>query len=179
METARKMSLNQDSCIHSLSGRGRAISGAAAVLAALVLAGCAAPRPEPTTEPQDTRCTAAAPGDALVGNWLSVRKEKGVAGELRTHLHLQVDGSMSYAEQLTRPGRAPQGLEETGCWQRDGQTLVLRTVESNGSPVDLRDPIYINRYQLAGESGARLSLRASDGVKLDARRMPPDYRLPW
>lgn len=149
-----------------------------AVFAVVVLAGCVAPRPGPA--PQDhTRCRVAAPGDALVGNWLSVRKQSGVAGELRTHIVLQADGTMSYGEQLSRSGRAPQGLAETGCWRREGQVMVLRTVESNGSPVDPDDPIYVNRYQITREAGDRLSLQTSDGVRLDARRMPPDYRLPW
>ncbi len=86
---------------------------------------------------------------------------------------------MSYTEQLSRPGKLPQGLSETGCWYRDGQAVVLRTVESNGSPVDLDDPIYVNRYAVTQESGNRVRLQSSDGVRLDARRMPPDYRLPW
>src|SRR5690625_1106374 len=80
---------------------------AMATLAAIVLAGCAAPRPDPATH-DDTRCTAPAPGDSLVGNWLSVRKQSGVAGELRTHIVLHADGTMSYGEQLSRRGRAPQ-----------------------------------------------------------------------
>lgn len=152
---------------------------AAVTLAALVLAGCAAPPPEPAPAPDETRCTAATAGDALVGSWLSVRKQSGVAGELRTHIVLNADGTMNYGEQLSRPGKAPQGLAETGCWRREGQTMVLRTVESNGSPVDLKDPIYVNRYQIAREAGDRLGLQAPDGARLDARRMPPDYRLPW
>lgn len=150
-----------------------------AALLALLLAACAAPPSGPKPLEDELRCTAAAPGDALIGNWLSVRRQAGVAGELRTHIALHADGSMSYGEQLTRPGKAPQGLAETGCWQREGRTLVLRTVESNGSPVDLQDPIYVNRYQLKGEAADRLGLLAPDGAGLDARRMPPDYRLPW
>ena len=150
---------------------------ASVLLAALILAGCAVP--PPAAPPVDeTRCTAAAPGDALVGSWLSVRKQTGVAGELRTHIVLNADGTMQYGEQLSRPGKAPQGLAETGCWLREGQTLVLRTLDSNGSPVDLDDPIYVNRYPLMRETAERLSLHAPDGARLDARRMPPDYRLP-
>lgn len=150
----------------------------AGVLATLILAGCAAPRPA-APPPDQTRCTEAAANDALVGNWLSVRRASGVAGELRTHMMLNIDGTMSYGEQLNRPGKAPQGLAETGCWQREGGALVLRTLESNGSPVDLDDPIYVNRYPLAGETGDRLRLQAPDGARLEAKRMPPDYRLPW
>lgn len=150
---------------------------AALALTALVLAGCAAP-PPPAPPKDETRCTAAVPGDALVGSWLSVRRQSGVAGELRTHIVLNADGTMHYGEQLSRPGKAPQGLAETGCWQREGRTLVLRTLDSNGSPVDLDDPIYVNRYPLARETAERLSLQAPDGARLEARRMPPDYRLP-
>jgi len=150
-----------------------------AALAAAVLGGCAGPSPERTQEPVDTSCTAAAPGDALVGNWLSVRRQSGVAGELSTLFALQADGVMNYTEQLRRPGKAPQGLAETGCWHREGKVLVLRTVESNGSPVDPDDPIYVNRYQLTRESGERIGLSTPDGAQLDARRMPPDYRLSW
>lgn len=146
---------------------------------AVLLAGCAGLRPSVPVEPDDTRCKAAAPGDALVGNWLAVRKESGVAGELRSYFVLQADGTMNYSEQLRRPGKAPQGLMETGCWHRDGQTMVLRTVESNGSPVDLDDPIYINRYQITREAGDRIGLNTPDGAQLQARRMPPDYRLTW
>ncbi|NLC37613.1 MAG: hypothetical protein GX772_14470 [Alcaligenaceae bacterium] len=165
-------------CTSSFTVRNGPVLLAMAALAALMLAGCAAPRQE-AAEPVDTRCTAAAAGDALTGSWLSVRKQAGVAGELRTHIVLYEDGTMSYGEQLSRRGKAPQGLAETGCWQREGHALVLRTIESNGSPVDLHDPIYINRYQITREAGDRLGLQSSDGVRLDARRMPPDYRLPW
>ncbi|HLV28123.1 MAG TPA: hypothetical protein VKY60_03245 [Burkholderiaceae bacterium] len=143
----------------------------------VLLAACTAPRIEKAQAPSST-CVAAAPSDGLVGNWLSVRRQSGVTGELRTLVSLRADGTMSYDEQLTRPRKAPQGLSETGCWQRDGQALVLRTVESNGSPVDLEDPIYINRYTLNRETPERITLTGSDGVKLEARRMPPDYRLP-
>ena len=144
-----------------------------------VLAGCAAPAPERTPPPADTECVAAAKGDGLVGTWLSSRKHAGVSGELKTLFELRPDGTMQYMEQLTRPGRAPQGLMEKGCWRRDGQTLVLRTLESNGSPVDVEDPIYVNRYALSGATGERLKLRSPDGVQLDARRMSAGYRLSW
>lgn len=155
------------------------LAGMIAVLAAVVLAGCAGLRPDVSEAPDETRCTASAPGEILAGNWLSVRRQAGVAGELRSLFTLHADGVMHYTEQLSRPGRAPQGLVETGCWHRDGKVLVLRTVESNGSPVNLDDPIYVNRYQVTRESGERIGLRAPDGVQLDARRMPPDYRLSW
>ncbi|NYT22104.1 hypothetical protein H0A73_00655 [Alcaligenaceae bacterium] len=151
----------------------------ATVCVAAVLAACAGPQPERAPPPPpETACTAAGAGDPLVGNWLSVRRQAGVVGELRTLISLHADGTMSYGEQLSRPGKAPQGLGETGCWQRDGGELVLRTVESNGSPVDLQDPIYVNRYRITREPGERVGLRAPDGADLNARRMPPDYRLP-
>ena len=144
-----------------------------------VLAGCTAPAPERTPPPADTECVPAAQGDALVGTWLNVRKHAGVSGELKTLFELHADGTMQYMEQLTRPGRAPQGLMEKGCWRRDGETLVLRTLESNGSPVDVEDPIYVNRYALSGAAGERLKLRSPDGVQMDARRMSPGYKLSW
>lgn len=172
------MSVHYRSLINAPSGVFIRPVFVAATFALLVLAGCAGPRSTPP--PQDlTRCVAAEPDDALVGNWLSVRRASGVAGELRTHIVLNADGTMQYGEQLSRPGKAPQGLAETGCWQREGGALALRTLESNGSPVDLDDPIYMNRYSLTGEAGDRLGLQTADGTRLDAKRMPPDYRLPW
>lgn len=149
-----------------------------AAFAAAMLAGCAGSRVEQVREPRETPCVAAAQGEPLIGNWMSVRREKGVAGELRTLISLRADGTMSYQEQLSRPGRAPQGLAETGCWERQGGMVVLRTLASNGSPVDPEDPIYVNRYQLTRESAERIGLQAADGVRVDARRMPADYRLP-
>lgn len=147
-------------------------------LASAVLAGCAGMQREKAPAVDETRCVAAAPGDPMIGNWLSVRRASGVEGELRTLVTLRADGTMSYEEQLSRRGRAPQGLAESGCWRLEGETLVLRTVMSNGSPVDLDDPIYVNRYSLTQRSGERIRLQAPDGARLDARRMPPDYRLP-
>ncbi len=148
------------------------------VAMAVALAGCAGAPPERIPVAPDTACSAAAAGEALVGNWLSVRRESGVAGELRTLISLRVDGTMNYEEQLSRPRRGPQGLSEAGCWHRQGSTLVLRTLESNGSPVDLDDPIYVNRYQVVRQTGDRITLRTQEGVRLESRRMPPDYRLP-
>lgn len=154
------------------------IAPVAAMAVAAALAGCAvAPKEEPAA-PRDTSCRHAAVAEPLVGSWLAVRRMAGVAGELRTHIQLRADGTMTYEEQLRRPRQPPQGLKETGCWHRDGSNLVLRTVESNGSPVDLDDPIYVNRYQVLRETADRARLRGPDGAELDARRMPPDYRLP-
>jgi len=146
-----------------------------------LLAGCAARhavQPAPAKKAETVQCRAAPQGDALVGSWLSVGRQKGITGQLRTLIELRPDGSMAYAEQLLRGKRPPQGLEESGCWHREGQTLVLRTTKSNGSAVDLHDPIYVNRYAIVSQSGKALALRGRDG-ELKSRRMPPGYRLPY
>jgi len=152
----------------------------AAAVAAGVLAGCASTRPAATAEAQarPPACTAAAAGDALVGNWLSVTAQKGVAGSLRTLYTLNPDGTMSYVEQVKRPRTPSQGLEESGCWTRDGDTLVLRTLESNGVPVNLDDPIYSNRYRIIRADASELRLQGEQG-SIRARRMSPGYRLPF
>src|SRR5690606_37462553 len=98
--------------------------------------------------PELPGCQAAAHGDTLVGNWLSVRKQKGVVGELHSLLTLHADGCMDYTEQLKRGNKPSQGLSETGCWQHKQQTLLVRTLHSNGVPVNLDDPIYINQYTI-------------------------------
>ncbi|MGB3290719.1 MAG: hypothetical protein WBA83_15710 [Burkholderiaceae bacterium] len=148
---------------------------------AILLAACAAPSqkpPPPVEKPQPT-CQAPAQGDTLVGNWLSVRKEKGVAGELRTLFTLHPDGTMAYTEQLKRGSKPSQGLSETGCWTHSGQTLVLQTLQSNGVPIDTKDPIYTNRYVVASQSGKSLTMRRSDGTSIKAKQMSPGYRLPF
>lgn len=147
-----------------------------ALFASAMLAGCAV-----STAPQlqvDTSCKPAAANDSLVGNWLSVRKQSGVAGELHTLFTLNADGTMAYSERLKRGRQPSQGLSETGCWERDGQGIKLRTLTSNGSDVDLHDPIYVNRYQITAFSGTTLDL-GFQGATLRARKMPPDYRLPF
>ena len=147
--------------------------------AAVFLAGCAAPvSAPPTPVAQVPKCMAAAAGEPLVGNWLSVRKQKGVAGELRTLYTLNADGAMAYTEQLKRGKNPSQGLDEGGCWRRDRQTLVLQTLESNGAAVNLDDPIYTNRYTIVSASANALTLKAADGATITARRMSPGYRLP-
>ncbi|MBV6305402.1 hypothetical protein KVP10_10930 [Candidimonas humi] len=146
-----------------------------------LLAGCAVhkPAPAPAVKHAETvQCRAAPQGDALIGTWLSVGREKGIAGQLRTLFVLHPDGTMAYAEQLVRGKRPPQGLDESGCWHREGQALVLRTTQSNGAAVDLHDPIYVNRYAIVSQAGSALTLRGRDGV-LKARRMPQGYRLPY
>src|SRR5690625_979601 len=120
-----------------------------------LVASCAVPPADAPVKQEAERpaCTSARADDTLTGNWLAVLTRKGIAGELRTLFTLNPDGSMAYAEQLKRPGRPSQGLAETGCWYREGQVLVMRTYESNGLPVDLDDPIYVNRYPIVQEDG--------------------------
>lgn len=151
-----------------------------AIVVAALVAACAAP--VPPVEPDDPvrpACTPVAAADPLQGNWLFIRSQKGVAGELRTLFALQTDGTMAYTEQLKRPGQPSQGLSETGCWSHDGQVLVMRTYESNGSLVDLDDPIYVNRYQVMSVDQDRLRLTTSEGAAITARKMSPGYRLPF
>lgn len=153
----------------------------AVVCAAGLLAACAAPSPPPVeTKPKEPpSCVPAAAGDQVTGNWLSVRSQRGVTGELRTLFTLNPDGTMAYTEQLKRGKHPSQGLSEAGCWKHDQQTLTLRTLTSNGSPVEFEDPIYTNRYTIVSATDKTLDLRSSDGVMLKARRMSPGYRLPF
>jgi hypothetical protein len=149
------------------------------VIAAVVLTGCTTPPPPPAPKPVTPTCKAAAADDALLGNWLSVRKQKGVAGELRTLFTLHPDGTMAYTEQLKRGKHPSQGLAEAGCWQRDNQTLTLQTLKSNGEPVDTADPIYTNRYTIVDSGRQSFTLRDADGALIKAKRMSPGYRLPF
>jgi len=152
-----------------------------ACAALLALAACAPIKPAPApaaAPPVPPACTAAAAGDPLVGNWLSVGSQKGVAGALRTLYTLNADGTMNYVEQIKRPKAPSQGLYESGCWAHDGQTLILRTLESNGSPVNLDDPIYTNRHRVVRVNATELQLSGPDGA-VKARRMSPGYRLPF
>lgn len=152
------------------------------IVAAAMMTACAVSTPptEPDTQAQvRPACTPIADAEPLLGNWLAVRTQKGVTGELRTLFTLQADGSMAYTEQLKRPGQPSQGLSETGCWHRDGQVLVMRTYESNGSPVNLDDPIYINRYPVISVDDSMLRLNTPEGVSITARQMSPGYRLPF
>lgn len=145
------------------------------------LAGCTTPvsTPEPVAAAAPPACQAAAGGEVLVGNWLSVSSQKGVAGTLRTLYTLNADGTMTYVEQVKRPGKPSQGLHESGCWRRDGSQLVLQTLLSNGSPVDISDPIYVNRYQVQQAGATELSMRGAAVGAIRARRMSPGYRLPF
>lgn len=145
------------------------------------LAACAPIKPAPApAEPAAAQpsCTAAVAGDPLVGNWLSVSSQRGVAGSVRRLYTLNSDGTMNYVEQVKRPRSPSQGLDESGCWSHEGQTLILRTLESNGSPVNLNDPIYTNRYRVDRANATDLRLSGPDGA-VQARRMSPGYRLPF
>lgn len=124
-------------------------------------------------------CEPVAADDYLVGNWLSKRTQKGVAGELRTLFTLQADGRMQYTEQLKRARQPSQGLSESGCWWRDGDQLVLQTLESNGVSVDADDPIYTNSYSISHSSADKLRLRSAEGVLYSTERTSPGYRLPF
>ncbi len=153
----------------------------AGLFTAILVAGCAAPSKTPPVAPvaQAPSCQAAAGNDTVVGNWLSVRREKGVRGELRTLFTLNPNGTMAYTEQLKRGKQPSQGLDETGCWHHDQGALVMRTLESNGAQVNLQDPIYTNTYTVISASADRLTLQSSDGTRINARRMSPGYRLPF
>jgi hypothetical protein len=150
----------------------------ATLAAAILVAGCAAPRAPAPAAPVEIKCQPAAAGEPMAGNWLSVRTQKGVAGELRTLFTLNPDGVMAYTEQVKRPGKPSQGIEETGCWSRDAKGIILRTLRSNGEPVDASDPIYTNHYTIVSTSGDRLTLQGPQGLE-QARRMSPGYRLPF
>lgn len=148
---------------------------------ATLLVACATPpalAPVATT-PVIPACKAAAAGDPLIGNWLSVRSQKGVAGELRTLFTLRADGTMAYTELLKRSKQPSQGLTESGCWHRDQQTLEIQTQESNGVQVNLQDPIYHNRYQIKSINAKALNLQGPNAENIKARNMSPGYRLPF
>jgi len=147
------------------------------------LAACAQ-APTPATDkaqqrPSTPECTPPAEGEPLIGNWLNKRQEKGVTGELRTLITLKADGSMLFTEQLKRPRQPSQGLNEAGCWWREGQVLVLQSYTSNGAPVDVDDPIYTNRYHILEVASEQLDVRSEQGIELRTQRTSPGYRLPF
>jgi hypothetical protein len=171
--------MNEDQTMQTIRGLRRLRAGAGlAVLVALAACAPTTPRPSVPVAAQPPSCVAAASGDLLTGNWLSVASEKGVAGALRTLYTLKPDGTMHYVEQIKRPRTPSQGLYETGCWSREGQTLVLRTLQSNGVPVNLSDPIYTNRYRVQQVTTHELRMLGRNGA-VRARRMSPGYRLPF
>src|SRR5690625_2558350 len=133
----------------SVSSRTRFIVGGGLVL---LVAACTAPSPQHASkgevQPTVPECRPAAEQEPLVGNWLNKRQEKGVTGELRTLFTLKADGSMLFTEQLKRPRQPSQGINESGCWSREGQSVVLRTYTSNGVRVDIDDHIYTNSSRL-------------------------------
>ena len=148
----------------------------------LLVAGCAIQTSSPKLDEQvqaPVACTPVSDTEPLLGNWLAVRSQKGVVGELRTLFTLHVDGTMAYTEQLKRKGKPSQGLSETGCWYRQGQDLVLQTQKSHGVLVELNDPIYTNRYAVISVEPDMLRLTTPEGAKIMARRMSPGYRLPF
>lgn len=152
----------------------------AGILLAALLAGCAVtPAPEPATGQAMPSCQAIAVQDSLPGSWLAIHSRKGIAGEMRTLINLDMDGSMRYEEQLKRKGKPSQGLSESGCWQREGDALVLRTLHSNGAPVNLDDPIFINRFRILVQETDLLRLESAHGQVLNARRVSAGYRLPF
>lgn len=161
----------------SLRSIGLGLAGVFAIL----VAGCTAPVvPEaPPSPPGPPSCTPAAQADGLTGNWLAVRSQKGVAGELRTLFALQADGTMAYTEQLKRSGKPSQGLSEAGCWEHSSGVLTIQTHESNGYPVDINDPIYTNQYTIVSADDKLLRLKSPDGATITAKRMSPGYRLPF
>ncbi|MDN5842758.1 MAG: hypothetical protein L0H54_04830 [Alcaligenaceae bacterium] len=157
----------------------KTILGATLCATALWLTACTTPPKSAQQAASPPACKAVGGDDALVGNWLSVDSRKGVAGSLRTLYTLNLDGTMTYVEQLKRPGKPSQGLHESGCWHRDGKLLVLQTRASHGVPVDVADPIYTNRYRIDRVSATDLRMQAPQGVAVRARRMSPGYRLPF
>jgi len=162
----------------------RALRGLGVAAVAATVAGCGglAPqepaKPAPRPQAKGVQCVAPAQGEALIGNWLAVQKQKGVAGDMYMLITLKADGTMTYAEQIKRRGKPGQSLNESGCWTRQGDQLVLQTTESNGGPVELDDPIYRNQYRIVSQAAQALVLQGSAGP-LRARRMADGYRLPF
>lgn len=154
------------------------IAGAAAIVTGLAACAPTGRLAAPAAEQQIPSCSPAGADDVLVGNWLSVSAQKGVAGSVRTLYTLNADGTMSYVEQVKRPRTPSQGLEESGCWSHQGAELILRTLESNGLQVNLDDPIYTNRYRVKLTNATELRLQGTHG-DIRAKRMSPGYRLPF
>lgn len=143
----------------------------------LGLAACAPIEQKPAQQ-TDLNCTPVAADNPMVGNWLSIGSQQGVAGALRTLYTLNVDGSMEFIQQIKRSQMPSQGISESGCWQRNGEILVLRTDKSNGLPVNLSDPIYTSKYRIIQLDQSELQLQGDTG-SIKAKRMSPGYRLPF
>lgn len=157
-----------------------------AVLVSVVLTACAVPSQPPVSAPEPAApvathpaCVPAAPGSTVAGNWLSKHKQKGVAGEMRVLFTLQADGRMAYTEQVKRPNKPSQGLNESGCWQASGNQLVLNTQESHGVETEPGDPIYQHTYTILAMTADKLELRTEEGLVYRLTRMSPGYRLPF
>lgn len=160
----------------------RILRGVGVIVLGGVVAACSSFPPPPTpvvADKKETLCQPVATDEAVIGNWLSKRSQKGVVGELRTLFTLQADGRMLYTEQLKRPRQPSQGLSESGCWWREGEQVVLKTLESNGLPVDSEDPIYTNHYKITHYSTDKLRLLSAEGVEYNTKRTSPGYRLPF
>ncbi|HHU95295.1 MAG TPA: hypothetical protein GXX62_09485 [Alcaligenaceae bacterium] len=159
----------------------RILRGVGVIVLGGVIAACSSfpPPATPAADKKELLCQPVAADEAVVGNWLSKRSQKGVVGELRTLFTLQADGRMLYTEQLKRPRQPSQGLSESGCWWREGDQVVLKTLESNGLPVDSDDPIYTNYYKITHRSADKLRLQSADGVEYNTTRTSPGYRLPF
>lgn len=157
------------------------------VLLSAVVAACTVPPapPEPVApavvapEPTHPACVPATANNPVTGNWLSKHKQKGVAGEIRVLFTLQADGTMAYTEQVKRPNKPSQGLNESGCWQASGDQVVLSTQESNGVVIEPGDPIYQHSYRILKLAGDKLELRTEEGLVYKLTRMSPGYRLPF
>lgn len=147
-------------------------------ISALALMAACAPVQQQQAEPEGLVCSPAQASDKLVGNWLAVGSEKDVAGAIRTLYTLNADGTMDYIQQVKRAKAPSQGIQESGCWQRNGQTLVLKTDTSNGVLVNLDDPIYTSKYIITKLTATELQLQADSGL-IRAKRMSAGYRLPF
>src|SRR5690625_1754815 len=151
--------------------------GFVALTSVLLVACVAPPQTTPSDDSKKRECVAAQADSPFIGNWLSVRKQAGVVGELHTQIILHVDGRMAYTEQLRRSDRLPQMLVETGCWQAENNALIMQTVQSISVDVELDDPIYRNRYDVIKLGDKRLELDGPEG-RLSLRQTADDYRLP-
>ncbi len=153
------------------------------LIAIVGLAGCAPSTPKAPTAKKPAaavkpECVAPATNDPLIGNWLSKHQEKGMAGELRTLITLNEDGTMAYTQQIKRPRQPSQGISEQGCWTHNQARLQLQTLTSNGADVDLDDPLYTNTFTVRQPQADQLRLQGDSG-SFNLVRTSPGYRLPF